>query len=72
MCFVHRRSEKCVLTPEGDGEGGGGVDSGVATDGGSSTTSSSSTSSHPGRQSPTHIPHMTPAHTQVKLSVYPH
>ncbi|KAK3891979.1 hypothetical protein Pcinc_004147, partial [Petrolisthes cinctipes] len=57
------RGEKCVLTPEGDGEGGGGVDSGVATDGGSSTTSSS-TSSHPGRQSPTHIPHMTPAHTQ--------
>ncbi|KAK8402951.1 hypothetical protein O3P69_000895 [Scylla paramamosain] len=40
-------------------EGGG--DSGVVTDGGST---SSSTSSQQSRQSPTHIPHMTPAHTQ--------
>ncbi|XP_045133262.1 uncharacterized protein LOC123517334 isoform X2 [Portunus trituberculatus] len=40
-------------------EGGG--DSGVVTDGGST---SSSTSSQQSRQSPTHIPHMTPAHSE--------
>lgn len=50
--------DKRMLTPEG---GEAGVDSGVVTDGGST---SSSNSSHQGRQSPTHIPHMTAGHTQ--------
>ncbi|KAG7165513.1 Fe65-like [Homarus americanus] len=50
--------DKRMVTPDG---GEGGVDSGVVTDGGST---SSSNSSHQGRQSPTHIPHMTAGHTQ--------